>query len=148
MPTSTEETRKLRRDLRALVFLESAQTILAVGALLGIAVRAIVLSGNGRTAVSIAAIVLLALSYLALAVRVRMGQETVRRELRELELTREIGMAVDREDPYRAPAGPPKKRRPSRWARGPYVGIAIFTLLGVFAGIEEVAAAIIPAAAP
>lgn len=86
----TESTRQLRRDLRGLVALECVHRALAIGPLLAIAIRAVVLTQDRRTAVSIAAVILVTLSYLALAFRLRMGQELVRRELCAIELRDEL----------------------------------------------------------
>jgi hypothetical protein len=81
--------RRARRDLRGLVALERVQIGIAIVLLAAIAVRSRVSAVDTRAAFAISGIVMLALAYLALAVRVRMGQGMLRRELYALELRRE-----------------------------------------------------------
>ncbi|HSO33176.1 MAG TPA: hypothetical protein VLT33_11670 [Labilithrix sp.] len=95
--------RRVRRDLRGLVGLEWLQTSLALGGLLAVAARAIVLAEDPRVASAIFAVVLLGLVLLVLAVRLRAGQELLRRELQGLEELEE-GRAErppERGHPYR-----------------------------------------------
>lgn len=98
----------LRRRLRELVALESLQLAIAIGALLAIAVRAIVIAQDPTVAVSTTAVVLLALSCLLLALRVRAGQTPVRQELCAMEerqkLDDEARPLAHRSHPYRSSA--------------------------------------------
>jgi hypothetical protein len=96
----------LRRDLRGLVALELLQLAAGVGALVSIAVRAILIEGDLDVAVSIAVVVLLALSYVLLALRVRCGQGVVRRELYAMEHRHRLDEGTEELDgsshPYRS----------------------------------------------
>jgi hypothetical protein len=97
-----DEILHLRRDLRSLVLLEAVQMATGIGALLAIATHAAVVASDIRIAVSIAAVVLLALSYLLLGLRVRVGQELLRRELQTVEQRHEPAQEVGH--PYRSSA--------------------------------------------
>lgn len=88
--------RRLRRDLRGLSILEYAQRLVAIGALVGIALRTIVHTHDARTTISLVTVVLLALAYLALAFRIRLGAELVRRDLWLLEASEELERAEAR----------------------------------------------------
>ncbi|CAN5776243.1 hypothetical protein BH11MYX4_BH11MYX4_67740 [soil metagenome] len=92
--------RRVRRDLRGLVGLEWLQTSLALGGLLAVAARAIVLAEDPRVASAIFAVVLLGLVLLVLAVRLRAGQELLRRELQSLQEGR-AERPPERGHPYR-----------------------------------------------
>lgn len=77
-----ETTRRaLHRDLRGLELLEAAQRILAVGLLVGIALRGILESEHVSVKVLLSVALLLALTHLTMAFRIRRGAELVRREL-------------------------------------------------------------------
>jgi hypothetical protein len=80
-----EGIRQRRRDLHGLVVLESLQMAAAIGGLVAIAVHDIVISGDLKVSVSIASVLLLALVYVTLSVRIRAGQEALRRELCTME---------------------------------------------------------------
>jgi hypothetical protein len=76
----------------------------SLGALFAIAVRAILIAEERRIAVSIAAVVLLALAHAVLAIRLRAGQNALRRALLVLEIRHESAAArglPPRVHPYR-----------------------------------------------
>lgn len=103
-PAEMEATRRhLRRDLRGLDFLESAQRIVAIAALVAIALHAIVHSDDAVTTISLTTLVLLAISLLALAFRIRRGAELVRRDLWLLDAADDLDVDA-RVHPYRSPS--------------------------------------------
>lgn len=106
MSPPRNEAERLRRDLLGLVVLESAQRTIAIGALVAVAVRAVLLAEDRPTAIAITAVVFLALVYLALAFRVRMGQELLRRQLLEIELREGNTEPPSRSHPYRVALAP------------------------------------------
>jgi hypothetical protein len=101
-PTTTEALPDLRSDLRRLVALESVQAALGVGGLVAIALHAVTVSADRDTALLIASATLLALTYLALAFRIRLGQDLLRRDLHVMEFYDELSRSPTPRHPYRA----------------------------------------------
>ncbi len=111
-----EATREqLQRDVRGLGALESIQMVIGISVLATIAVRASF--ANGGVAIA----VILALVYLAMAVRMRLGAESARRELWLLEARHPSApsrTAPDvSDDPYRPMPRETALRPPSRGLR-------------------------------
>jgi hypothetical protein len=96
---------QLRRDLRGLIALEAMQLVLAIGALLAIAVREILVAEDREVAMAITAVVVLAVAFLLLALRIRAGQSLVRRDMCAIEirhdLEEETARLAERGHPYR-----------------------------------------------
>jgi hypothetical protein len=95
-----DASRSVRRDLRALLALECVHTLLAIALLSGVAMRSVLMTDEPVVALTIVGVVTLAAVFLVLAVRLRSGQEGLRRELIALELHREAAL-VPRRHPYR-----------------------------------------------
>jgi len=77
-----EATREqLQYDARGLGVLELIQTVIGIGVLVAIAVRAILASQDGGMQTAMSCALILALAYLAMAFRMRAGAESARREL-------------------------------------------------------------------
>lgn len=112
--------RRCRRDARSLVFLEVAQTALAVGILVVVALCGIVsithsavASGALALPLGLGLAVSIALVLLGLAFRVRMSHEMVSQELFRLDCARRsaaererLRKAAEAEGPYRSAASP------------------------------------------
>lgn len=114
-------------DLRGLSVLDFAQRFIAIGALVAIAVHAIVASPDDSARVEIGLVLTLALAFLALAARIRSGADLVRRDLWLLEATEDGRREHHDADahPYRAmppPHAPPHPTRRSRGLRVASVG--------------------------
>ncbi|HVH40830.1 MAG TPA: hypothetical protein VM925_00760 [Labilithrix sp.] len=76
----------LRADLRGLVALELVQRVLGLGVLVVVAVRAVVVTDDHNVAVALTLAAMTSFVFLALAFRLRRGQELVRDDLRRMEL--------------------------------------------------------------
>lgn len=94
-----ETTRWMRRDLRKLVALEWAQTMVGVGLLVVIAARAVVVAEDGSIALALTIADVLAMAFLFLAMRIRMGHEALRRDVQS------TGTAILASDAVRRGAG-------------------------------------------
>jgi hypothetical protein len=88
------QLRSLRRDLNALVALESLQLAFGLGVLVAISVHSVVVTADRGVAGSILLATLLALIYLALAFRIRAGEELLRRDLHDMELCRKLDISA------------------------------------------------------
>jgi hypothetical protein len=107
-----EDTRGLRSDLRKLVALEWTQTALGIGLLAAVAVRAVVMADDDSVAAVLTIVGMLAMVFLTLALRIRMGHESLRRDLQEIEIRHELA----RSSPE--PGGSPYRDRIIPLARG------------------------------
>ena len=88
-----------RRELRSLLVLEVVQVGFGIVALVAIAVRSVLSSPSRPVALSIAAVVGLALAYVAFGVRVRLGREQLSARLQRHEPSPDTVR-----HPYRTPA--------------------------------------------
>lgn len=129
--------RLLRRDLAGLVLVEFVHRFVALVALVGIALHAIAHSGDVNASITMATVMLLALAYLALAFRIRLGADALRRDLYLLEASCDFGTdkserfgALESRHPYRSreQGHRPKAANGSSPAQGlrfaPHVAIA------------------------
>lgn len=125
--SAREDLDHARRDIRGLFVLESIHRACALVALVGVAVRG-ALHADRRGAIGAGVAVVLSLASLALAFRLRMGQEHLRRDIVALELreelearARELALDADpRSSPYRqgrAADSPRASRRRGRLGR-------------------------------
>lgn len=78
--------RTIRGDLRKLVALEWVQTALGVGLLLAIAARAVVNSKEDAVGSALVILGMFAMILVTLVLRVRLGHESLRRDVETLEL--------------------------------------------------------------
>jgi hypothetical protein len=111
---------RLRRNLFGLGALELVSRVIGLGALVGLALQAIVASGGGSTML-LSIWLLLGLAYLLAASRFRVGVSLVSRELSRLEgeATRDRGTAGH---PYRELPGDPS--RPARGLRLAHISLS------------------------
>lgn len=120
-----DAVRDMRSDLRKLVALEWIQTALGIGLLAAVLVRAVIVTEDSAVAVVLTIVGLLAMLLFTLALRIRMGHESLRRDVQELEIRNELqARALDDEaSPYRgrsvpqAPVVEQRQRRTSGFGR-------------------------------
>lgn len=99
---------RVRRDLRGLGALEVMLVVVGVGGLLAVDIRAFVIARNLEIELTIAAVVLLSLTYLVLALRIRAGRALLLRELHVMEDRHGRVTTTMIDHPYRSPGIAPR----------------------------------------
>lgn len=98
-----DAVRDMRSDLRMLVALEWIQTALGIALLAAVLVRSVIVAEDNAEAIALTIAGLLAMVLFTLALRIRMGHESLRRDVQELEIRSrlEARTSEDEASPYR-----------------------------------------------
>jgi hypothetical protein len=83
-------TGEQRKDLRRLVALEWTQTAVGVGLLVAVVARAVFIAEDDRVAAVITIVGILSMLFLTMAFRIRMGHESLRRDIEGIEIRHEL----------------------------------------------------------
>ncbi len=84
------EVQTTRSDLKKLVALERVQIALGIGLLLAIAARAVIAAEDDAVGSALAIVGMLAMIFVTLGLRVRLGQDSLRRDVQTLEVRRDL----------------------------------------------------------
>ncbi len=129
----------MRRDLRGLVALEWIQMTLAFAALIAVGVRAALTARNHLVAASFAAAILLALLFIVLALRIRIGAGALRGDLEKMAIRAEVERSTEaalRGHPYRSNALCSAPRTVRGWRRR-HLGLLLYTGLALLMMTSE-----------